>query len=63
MAHWIHRKHIFRRDDYICSNCGYRAKKPFVDCPHCDEPMEGGKYDPLWVDEIEEIDEILGDEG
>jgi hypothetical protein len=32
-----------------------------VECPNCGSPMGGSKYDPEWVDEIEEIDAIFDD--
>ncbi len=61
MAHWIRKTHLFRRDEYICSNCGFRSAKPYVECPNCDEPMGRTRNDPNWVDELEEIDAMLDD--
>ena len=61
MAQWIHKKRLFRRSVYICSCCGYRSDRPYVECPNCGSPMDGSKYDPEWVDEIEEIDAIFDD--
>ena len=61
MAQWIQRTHLFRSTEYICSYCGYRADAPYTECPNCGMPMDGGKYDPNWVDEIEEIDAIIDD--
>ncbi|MBQ6392319.1 MAG: hypothetical protein IJH60_02295 [Eubacterium sp.] len=60
-AKWIHRTHLFRRDDYECSACGSRADKPYKLCPCCGLPMKGSKYKPSWVDEMEAIDAILDD--
>ncbi len=60
-AHWIRRTHIFRQDEYECSACGIRTKKPVKTCPGCGLPMKGSKYDPSWVDEMEAIDAMLED--
>ena len=60
-AHWIRHTHIFRHDEYECSACGFRTKKPFKTCPGCGLPMKGSKYDPSWVDEMEAIDAMLED--
>ncbi len=61
MAHWIRKTHLFRRDEYICSNCGARADKPYIECPICGAGMRKTKYDASWVDEMEGIDAILDD--
>ncbi len=60
-ARWIRRSHLFRKDDYECSACGYRAKRPSAKCPRCGVPMRGEKYDRSWVDEMEEFDAISGE--
>ena len=59
---WIQRTHIFRRDEFECTDCGYLADAPYAVCPYCGEPKDGTKYDPSWVDELEEIDMILDDD-
>lgn len=59
--HWILVTHLFKDDEYICSNCGYSSKKPLSKCPNCGNNMHGSKYDASWVDEAEMMDIILGD--
>ena len=61
MAIWIQKTHIFRRDEYICSNCGCRLHEHPLVCPRCNSVMDGSHYDPNWVDELEEIDMIIDD--
>ena len=60
-AHWIHRTHLFRDDEYECSSCGNITDKPYKVCPYCNAHMKGSKYDPFDVEEIEMLDEILED--
>lgn len=60
-AYWTHRDHLFRKDEYICSSCGYRAARPLGTCPGCGARMKRSKYDPSWVDELEILDAILDD--
>ena len=60
-AHWIHRTHFFRNDEYECSSCRYITDKPYKVCPNCNASMRGSKYDPFDMDEIEILDEIIGD--
>ena len=60
-AHWIRRTHIFRRDEYECSACGYRTEKPYRICPYCGRKMKHGRYDPSWVDEMELLDILTDD--
>lgn len=60
-AKWIQHTHLFRRDEYECSACGYKADKPYKICPRCQSNMKGSKYDPSWVDEVEMIDAIFDD--
>ncbi len=61
-AHWIVRTHIFRSDEYECSNCGKTAAKPKKTCPNCGCAMRGSKGDLGWVDEMEMIDAIFDDD-
>ena len=58
-AHWIHRTHLFRPDEYICSACKASCNKPYKVCPSCGVPMKKAKYDPSWVDEAEELSALL----
>ena len=60
-AHWIQHTHLFRKDEYECSACGFKADKPYRICPSCGLPMKGSKYDPSWVDEMEMMDAIFDD--
>ena len=58
-AYWIRNTHIFRKDDYICSNCKAKVVKPVSPCPRCGAPMKGTKSNTGWVDEMEAIDAIF----
>ncbi len=60
-AYWIQYTHVFKDDDYECSLCGCTVKEPYAVCPNCGNKMTGSKYDPSWIDEMEEIDMILED--
>ena len=60
-AHWIQKTHLFHKDEYECSACGFRTDKPYKTCPHCGLLMKGSKYDPSWVDEMEIMDAIFDD--
>lgn len=60
-AEWTQCTHLLRKDEYICSVCGYHADKPYGTCPHCGAKMKTSKYDPSWVDEMEMLDAILDD--
>ena len=60
-ARWIQRTHIFRKDEYECSVCGFRTDKPYRMCPGCGLPMKGSRDDSSWVDEMEAIDAIIED--
>ncbi len=57
----IKREHVFHKDEFECSSCGFRAGKPFAVCPRCGAAMTGRKTDPRWVDEMEALDAIFGD--
>ena len=59
-AYWIQHSHIFGRDEFECSACGYYSARPYVECPHCGRRMGKPKYDPSWVDEME-ADDIFED--
>ena len=53
---WIQYAHLFRRDEYECTACGFFADKPYITCPNCGRTIKGVKYKASWVDEIEGID-------
>ena len=57
-ARWIRKTHLFRRDEYVCSACGYRTDKQYKACPQCSAPMKGTKYEASWIDEMEEYDAL-----
>lgn len=59
-AYWTQKTHLFRADEYICSKCGFKADKPYKNCPNCDSEMGKNKYDPSWVDEAEMMDIFFG---
>lgn len=58
---WTLKTHLFKDDEYVCSECGYSSKKPYSECPRCHSNMKEGNYDPSWVDEAEMLDIISGD--
>ncbi|MBP5159656.1 MAG: hypothetical protein ILP10_05090 [Lachnospiraceae bacterium] len=60
-SRWIEHDHLFSQTEYECSNCGYRCDKPYVTCPNCGADMNGSKYDPQWVDEVEMMDMFFDD--
>ena len=60
-VYWIHKTHLLRPDEYICSRCGASYHKPYKVCPNCQAEMGKTKYEPSWVDEAEMLD-ILDDE-
>ena len=59
---WIRKTHLFRADEYICPRCGASYLKPLKACPNCRTEMGRVKYDPSWVDEMEEMSAILDDD-
>ena len=60
-AHWIQKTHMFRKDEYQCSACGFLTRKPAAACPRCGAKMKGAKFDPSWVDEMAAFDAIFED--
>lgn len=61
-AQWIQKAHLFRADEYICSQCRAVYDKPYKTCPTCGTVMGKTKYDPSWVDEAEGLSAILDDD-
>lgn len=61
-AHRIQRTHLFRADEFICSECRSVCNKPYKVCPECGTPMKETKYDAFWVDEAEGLSAILDDD-
>ena len=62
IAYWIKNTHLFDPDDYECSACGASFPRPYAVCPHCGRTMRKTKNDPLWIDELEELDMIFEDD-
>lgn len=60
--HWIRHTHVFEPDDYECSACGALSPSPAPRCPACGEAMLGLEDPQDWVDEMAEMDIILGDD-
>ncbi len=60
--HWIRHTHVFEPDDYECSACGHMSPAPAKKCPACGETMLGLEDPQDWVDEMAEMDIILGDD-
>ena len=61
-AYWTQHTHLFRADEYICSQCGASCETPSEYCPECGARMKKGKYDASWVDEAEGLSAILDDD-
>ncbi len=61
-ATWTQHTHLFRADEYICTNCGVSCGEPLKVCPKCGARMKKGKYDASWADEAEGLSAILDDD-
>lgn len=59
VAYWTQKTHLFRSDEYICSNCDASFSKPAKICPRCGAVMKKSKYDANWVDEAEMMDMLF----
>ena len=60
--HWIEKKHLFDGTEYVCSRCASSFEEPWEECPACGAEMKKIKNDPVYVDEVETLDILLGDE-
>lgn len=60
-AFLIRKTHFLKKDEYICSVCGYTADRAYKTCPSCGEQIAKTKYDAVWADEISFFDDIAGD--
>ena len=58
---WIQHTHLFKNDEYECSDCGAIYNKPYATCPNCNSKMGKTKYEASWVDEMEVYDDLFGD--
>ena len=59
---WIHNTHLFRADDFTCSNCRSVSDKPDKVCPSCAAQMRSGNHNPSWVDDAEGLSALLDDD-
>jgi rRNA maturation endonuclease Nob1 len=53
---------MFDPDEYECSACGRRFRQPASSCPVCGTTMKGTKDPQDWVEEMEMLDIMLGDD-
>ena len=60
--HWIKHTHVFDPDEYECPVCGQRFPDTFLSCPACNTHIAGISDPQDWVDEMEMLDIILGDD-
>lgn len=60
--HWIKHSHFFDPDEYECSECGKYFKQKLNDCPNCGAHLRMVDDDLGWMDELEELDMILGND-
>lgn len=60
-AYWIHHTHMFRKDEYECSLCGFCSAKQTTACPRCGTSMRGTKGGSSWIDEMAMFDAIFED--
>ena len=56
-GYWVEISHLFRADDYECSECRRASDTEYDTCPHCGAVMD---LEPM--DEIEEM-ELLFEDG
>ena len=63
-SHWIYHPHVIDPDNYECSQCHSRVRKPGQTCPKCGTKMIGKteKDEDEWFEEEEELDMILDDD-
>lgn len=62
-GYWTQRRHLFGRDEFVCSVCGASCDRPYGYCPACGTEMRGRPgYDPAWVEEAVWMEEIFGDD-
>ena len=60
-AYWIRQTHLFRKEAFECSACGYLAGTPDASCPRCGAKMKGSEYGRSWVDEMAGFEAIFED--
>ena len=56
------REHLFGQIEYVCSRCGAAFEEPWEECPECGVKMKKIRFDPVFVDEYEELDILFGDD-
>ena len=53
---WRIKRLFFKKEIHMS-----KQPKPYRLCPRCNTAMNGSKYDPSWVDEMEVFDAIFDD--
>ena len=56
VAYWDKHTHLLADDEYVCSSCGYTARRPYPECPNCGCDMSKGSSDTNWVEEAAIMD-------
>ena len=59
-AYWIKNTHLFDPDDYECSACGRRVRRPADTCPDCGADMTGQRGGHDWTEDAAFLDIITG---
>lgn len=60
-AQWLRQTHLFGKDEYQCSACGFLSGRPVAACPRCGANMKGAKSGASWVDALAAFDAIFED--
>lgn len=60
--HWIKKDHLFSGMEYVRSCFGASFDEPWEQCTACGAKMTRIKDDPVFMDEAEILDILLGDE-
>lgn len=60
-GYWTRHTHLFEDDDYECSVCSGHFSRGYDTCPSCGAEMKSTEYDPSWVDEMADFDEMFGE--
>lgn len=58
--YWTQHTHLFSDDEYECSACNALYDRPYNVCPDCKTRIVKIKYDPSWITEMADYDEICG---
>ena len=60
MTHIGTKIHLFEKDDYECSACGYKVSRPTDRCPGCGAEMSGQRSGHDWTEDAAFLDTITG---